>query len=74
MRGNRGGVKPSPMCNGCGKHHWPRTDMTRALDGRDYCNRNYWPARERIAAATRIPNALPENPEGQSTPQPRKTP
>ena len=49
-RGNRGGFKPQPMwCHGCGKFHKPRTDMTRALDGNDYCNRTYLAARERIA-------------------------
>lgn len=49
--------------------------MTRALDGKDYCNRTYWPARERIAAATTQTKInLPENPEGQSSLQPSKLP
>ena len=41
-RGNRGGFKRQPMfCHGCNKLHRPGTDMTQALDGRDYCDRKY---------------------------------
>ena len=48
-RGNRGGFKPQPVyCHGCGRLHPPRTDMTQALDGKNYCNRTYFPARQQI--------------------------
>jgi len=42
--------------------------MTRALDGRDYCNRTYWAARERIAAETPEPKENPEDKPSRENP------
>ncbi|MCX6995785.1 MAG: hypothetical protein NTV49_01550 [Kiritimatiellaeota bacterium] len=55
-RGNRGGFKPQPMfCHGCGTLHRPGTDMTQALDGKNYCDRTYFAQCDRIETKKEIP-------------------
>ena len=55
-RGNCGGFKPQPMfCHGCGRLHRPGTDMTQALDGKDYCDRTYFAQLNRIETKKEIP-------------------
>ena len=46
-RGNANGrngsnTKPDWFCNGCQRYHKDKTMRTRALDGYDYCDRQYY--------------------------------
>lgn len=43
MRGNRGGVKPSPWyCDACQRMHDGRRSRNGTLDGRSLCDRAYY--------------------------------